>query len=133
MSIRDYEFHDCEAAVLQAGEEGGSEHGVLTVNDVSTEDLTASLGRDTRGDHDRTGDDLMIHPRLDVGRIQEHVREPHVVEGLLAHGRDLPVDVRTDPQHRRLRHARLSPESLDEVIDLPGRRAGHISGHDHAP
>ena len=131
--IRDHEVHAAKPALLEAGEERGPKHGVLAVAHVLAEDLTAPLGGHARGDHDRTGDGLMVHPRFDVGRVQEHVRERRVPERTLPHRCDLTVDVRTDPRHRQLRHPRLATQGLDKVIVLPGRRAGDVGGHDHPP
>ncbi len=123
MGVKDHQIHASEAAVLQTGEEAGPAHGVLTVPVVDAEDLTAALRCHSQGDHDRTQDDLLVYPRLDVVGIQEHVRERRMVEESLAHGCDLTVDVRTDRRYSRLRNARLAAERLDEVIDLPRRRA----------
>ena len=74
----------------------------------------------------------MVHACSDVGGIQENVRERHVVEGALADGGDLTVNVRTDPRHRRFRHPESQP-SLDESINLPRRRTRHVRGHNHTP
>ena len=73
----------------------------------------------------------MDHPRFDVGRVQEHVREHRMPERTLPHRCDLTVDVRTDPRHHRLRHPRLATQCLDEVVDLPGGRARDVGGHNH--
>ena len=95
--VRDQELHTAQPAAFQAREEAGPEHGVLGVPDVNTEDLTPSLGGHARGDHDRTGHDLILDPCLDVGRVKEHVRERYMPEWPLADRGGLTVDVRADP------------------------------------
>ena len=80
-----------------AREERRPEHLVLGVAHVHTEDLTAPFGGHARGDHHRTGHDLMVHPGFDVGRVHEHVGERDMPKRALPHGCDLTVDVRTDP------------------------------------
>ena len=101
VSVGDHEVHALKTAVLQAGEEAGPEHGILGVADADTEDLTDLLSGHARGDHDRTRDDLMVHPCLDVGHVEEHVGVRHMPQRTLPHRCDLMVDVGTDPLHRR--------------------------------
>ena len=68
---------------------------------VTAASCRRSVRRDAVGDDDRTGHDLVVDARLEVGRTQEHVREHRRTERALGDGDDLAVDVLTDPRHRR--------------------------------
>ena len=48
------------------------------VSDVEADHFAASGGGDPDGDDDRLGDDPVVHPRFDIGGVEEHV---WVVEG----------------------------------------------------
>lgn len=69
MRIRADQLQTSKSVALEAGEKRCSEHGVRGVAHVDTEDLTVSLGGHARGNHDRSGEDLMVDARLDVGRV----------------------------------------------------------------
>lgn len=118
---------------MRHSEERGPEHLVLAVADVDAEHLPVLVGGDAGGDHDGAGDDPVVDPGLGVGGVEVHVGEGDMVEAAGAEHRDLFVDAGTDPRHRRLRHSGLAPERPDQVVDLPGARAGGVGGHDHAP
>ena len=71
MRVGDHWVHTAQPAVLEPGAERRPEHGVLAVAQVDTDYRTASLGRDARGDDDRTGHGRVVDPRLDLGRVSD--------------------------------------------------------------
>ena len=72
------------------------------------------------------GDDEVHRTQPAVLQAREERRPQHLALGVAhAHAEDL-----TDPRHRRLQHARLMHERLDEVVDLASRRARVEGGRD---
>ena len=133
MSIGDHELHAREPAVGEVAEELGETRLVLRVTDVDPDDLTVPVPTHGGSDHHGLGHDPPVLPHLQVGRVKPQVDERDAVQTALPQLCDVLIDVGTDPRHGRLRHARVAPQRLDEVIDLPGRRAGDVGGHDLRP
>ena len=80
MGVGDDQAHAAEAPVSQAAEERGPEHLVLGVADIDAEHLPIPVRGHAGGHDDSTGDDPMVDPGLDVGRVQIHVRHGEVIE-----------------------------------------------------
>jgi hypothetical protein len=109
-----------------AGERTG-----LAVADGESEDFAVAVGGDPGGDHDGLGDHPPVHPRLAVGRIQEHVGEWLSGQRPVGERRDLGVEVGADPRHLRLGDPGVRAECLDQVVDLPRRHPVQVGLHHH--
>jgi hypothetical protein len=72
----------------QAAQEGRPEGAVLAVTDGQSEHLAVPAAADPGGDDDRLGDDLRAVVGLDVGRVEEEVREGGVGERLEQRGEE---------------------------------------------
>ena len=108
----------------------GPERLVLRVTDVDPDDLTVPIPAHGSGDHHGLRDDPPVLPDLQGGRIQPRGDERDAVQTAPSQLGDVLIDVGTDPGHGRLQQARVAPKRLDEVLDLTGRRAGDVGGHD---
>ncbi len=62
-----------KSVVFEDGEDSLTKQCVLTVCDAVTENRSSSLVRDLRLNHDRTGHNLGVDVRVDVGRVDPHV------------------------------------------------------------
>ena len=82
------------------------------------------------GDHHGPRDDLMVHPRLAVGRVQVDVGEADVVERAGAERGQRLVQGRADPRDLRLGDAAVPAEGFDQVIHAAGGDAVHVCLHD---
>ena len=141
VGIGDHQLGAGQAAGLQRPQECRPERPVLAVADGEPEDLTATVRGDTGGDHDRLGHHPgplaalattgATDPGLAVGRIEEHVRELLVGQIPIGERCDLLVQVGADPRHLRLADPGLGTQRLNQVVDLPHARTGHIRLHDH--
>jgi hypothetical protein len=69
---------------------------------------------------------------VDAGLAVRVVEEYVGVAGFaqVAERGDLPVQIRANPGHFRLRDAGVGAECLDQVVDLPGRDAEEVGVHD---
>jgi hypothetical protein len=112
MVIGDDELHAAQPAGAQASEEGGPEGAVLRVADVDAEHLAVAGGGDTGGDHHGAGHDPAPDPALEVGGVDEHVREPGVVQGPVPERLKVPVQVDADPTDFALGDAAGGAEGL---------------------
>ena len=97
VGVGDDQLHAGQAAGLEGAQERGPERAVLAVPDVDAEDLAVAVGADADRDDHGLGDDLVVHPGLAVGRVQEHVRVGRRGKGAAAERGDLVVQVRADP------------------------------------
>jgi hypothetical protein len=138
VGIGDHQPGAGQAAGLQRPQECRPERPVLAVADGEPEDLTATVRGDTGGDHDRLGHHpgalpvpSAADPGLAVGRIEEHVGERGLGQRPVRERGDLLVEVRADPGHLRLGDPGVRTQRLDQVVDLPHRRAGHVGLHHH--
>ena len=89
--------------------------------------------RDPGGDDHGARHDAVVVAGLDVGGVQVHVRHGDVIEPPGAEHGDLVVDAGADPLTPSTSTPRLAPQRPDEIVDLPGRGAGDVRGHDHRP
>jgi hypothetical protein len=98
---------------------------VLRVADGEPEDLTAPVGGDTGGDHDRLGH----HPRslavagatdpgLAAGRVEEHIGERGLREAAVGEVGDLLIEIGADPGDLGLGDPGVGAQGADEVVDL---------------
>ncbi|CDK01732.1 hypothetical protein MIC448_820029 [Microbacterium sp. C448] len=111
---------DLQPAVAQAAEELRPEIGGLRVTQRHPEDLPASLTGDAGRDDEGLGDDTAAVADIEVGGVQEQVREPSVIDPAreeLLHGF---VDLTADPRHRRPGDAGVVAQRPDQLIDLAG-------------
>jgi hypothetical protein len=129
--VGDDESDPGQAPFLQAAEEAAPEHFVFAVADVDPEDLPAAGGGDPGGDHDGHRRDLTVPADVEVGGVEEHVRERGVVQRAATERRDLLVQAGADPRHLRLGDARPDPECGHEVVDRAGRHPVHPRFHHH--
>ena len=133
VSIADDEPDAVESAVLEVAEELGPERLALRVADVDPEDLAVAVGPDNGGDDHGLGDDLPRFADVDVGRIQPYVDERQMVQPPLPQDGDVLIDELADARPRRLAHAAVAAERLDQVVDLPRGGSGDVGAHDHRP
>jgi hypothetical protein len=73
----------------------------------------------------------VVHPALQVGGVQEDVRELDVGEAPGPEGGHLGVQLPADPAHLGLGDPAVHPEGRHQVVDLPGRHAVDVGLHDH--
>jgi putative intracellular protease/amidase len=74
-----------------------------------------------------------ISATMNVGGVQPDVDERLMIQPAGAEHVDVGVDLGADPRHRRLRDPAVATERFHQVVDLPGRGAGDVGGHDHRP
>ena len=86
---------------LQRPQERPPRHLVLGVADLHTQDFTAAVGGDAGRDHDGRRGDLATGGAADmeIGGVEEHVREADVVQRPGAERLDLLVQPGADPAH----------------------------------
>ena len=116
---------------LQRPQERGPERAVLGVADVEAQHFTAAVGGDAGGDHHRLAHHPPVHPRLAVGRVEEHIRIGNLGQRPVPERANLLVQVSADPRHLRLRDPGLGAQRLDQVVDLPGRHPVQVGLHHH--
>jgi hypothetical protein len=131
MGIGDDQLDAGEPAGLERAQEGGPKGAVLAVADVQAEDFPAAVGGDPGGDHDRAADHPPIDAGLEVGGVQEQVREGGMRQRARAEGRHLTVQLGADAADLGLGDASVHAQGLDQVVDLAGGGAVHIGLHDH--
>ena len=108
-----------QATLFQGAEEPAPKHLVLGVADIQAEDLPATVGGDRGGDDDGHRGDLPAADRaagsgaadMQVGGVEEHIRERGVVQRPVPERRDLLVQPGADPRHLRLRDAGPDPSA----------------------
>ncbi len=99
--------------------QGGPEHFVFGVAHIEIQDLTVSIGGDTGGDDHGPGDDPVVFVAVDIGGVDERVRELDVIQAPVTERGDFLVELFTDPAYGRLRDLRVDSESPHQVIHLP--------------
>src|SRR5215211_4119850 len=72
-----------------------------------------------------------IDPGLEVGGVDEQVREGCVSQRPRAEGGHVTIQLGADPGDLRLGDPRLHTQGLDQVVDLAGGSAVHVGLHDH--
>jgi hypothetical protein len=77
MSIGNDEVNTTQATGFQTSQERGPKRAILAVTNVHPEDFTAAIRADTDSDDDGLGHDPVIHTRLAIRGIKEHVRVFH--------------------------------------------------------
>lgn len=73
----------------------------------------------------------MVHPRLAVRGVEEHIRVASLAEVPVPERSNLTIQVRANPRHFGLGDASVRAEGLDDVIDLPGGHPMQVSLHHH--
>jgi hypothetical protein len=130
VGVRHHELDTGESAGLQRAEERGPKGAVLAVTNIQPEDLAAAVGSHAGGGHDRSGDDPSVDAGLEVGGVQEHIREGGMGKRAGPERLDLLVQLATDPADLTLGDAAVDAQGLDQVVDLAGRGAVSIGLHD---
>jgi hypothetical protein len=100
VGVRDDQLHPGQPAGLQAAEERRPEGAILAVADVQAQHLSAAVGGHAGGDHDRAAHHPAVHAGLEVGGVQEQVREAGVGQRARAERGDLAVQL--DPRGAEL-------------------------------
>jgi hypothetical protein len=118
VGLRDDQLDSGPAAGLQGAQERRPEGAVLAIADVQAEDFPAAVGGDPGGDDDRAADDPPIHPGLEVGGVQEQVREGCMGQRPGSEGRDLSVQLDTDPADLGLGDASVHAQALTRSSTL---------------
>ena len=138
MGVGDHQRGAVQAAGLERAQERGPERPVLAVTDGEAQHFPSPVSGHAGGDHDGLGG----HPGalaalaatdagLAVRRVQEHVGELLLGQVPVGERRDLGVEVRADPGDLGLGDPGVRTQRLDQVIDLPHARAGHVGLHHH--
>jgi hypothetical protein len=78
VGVGDDQLHPGQPSGLERAQERGPEGAILAVAHVQAEDFPAAVGGHPGGDDDRAADDPAIHAGLEVGGVQEQVREAGV-------------------------------------------------------
>jgi hypothetical protein len=84
VGVADDQPHAGETAGSERAQEARPEGAVLGVADRETQDLPVTARGDSRGDHDCLGHQLCSLVGLDVGRIEEQIRDADMVDTGLA-------------------------------------------------
>src|SRR5680860_805904 len=108
------------------------EHLVLAVAHIDAEDLAGVVGRHAGGDHGRAGH----HPAVDAGTRREAVSQNTYGNPAWSslRCRNTSTSASMSAQVRDtvdLENAAVAPERPHQVVDLAGRGAVHVGGHDH--
>jgi hypothetical protein len=111
VSVGDDELDTGQPAGLERAQEGGPERAVLAVTHIQAQDLPAAVGGDPGGDHHRPRHHPAVDPGLEVGGVDEQVREAGVGQRPGAEGGHLAIQFGADPGHLRLG---------DPTVDAPG-------------
>ena len=88
---------DLQPPVAEATEELGPEVRGLRVTEGHPEDLSPALTADTGGNHESVRDDAAAVADVEVGGVQEQVREPGVIDPAVQELMHRLVDLGTDP------------------------------------
>jgi hypothetical protein len=133
VGVGDHQAHPFEAAGPQRAQEGRPEGAVLGVADGQAEHLAAAIGAHAGGDHHRLADDVRALVGLQVGRIQEQVREARVPQRPVAEGTHVLVELGADARDLGLADAGVDAQGLHEVVDLARRDAVGVGLHHDRP
>ena len=114
-----------------AAEERDPERAVFGVADFDAEDFPVTAAGHAGGHYHRLGHDPPAAAGLDVGGVEEHIRELDMIEGPVPERLERLVELRADAAHFALGDPRRRAERLDEVVDLAGRHAVHVGLHHH--
>jgi hypothetical protein len=131
VGVGDDQLHPGKAAGLQRAQERGPERAVLTVADLKAQHLPVPVGGDASGHDDGLGDHPVADPRLAVGGVQEHIREPLGGQAAILERGHFSVEVSADPADLALGDPAVGAQGLDQVVDLAGGGAVQIRLHDH--
>jgi hypothetical protein len=96
-----------QPAGFQAAQERGPEGAVLAVADLAAEHLAAAVGGDPGGDHHRPRHHPTVDPGLDIGGVQEQIREAGVRQRPASESGDLLVQLGADAGDLRLGDPRV--------------------------
>ena len=129
--IGDHQLHPGQAPGPQTLEERRPERSRLAVAHGHAQHLPVTVGAHPGGYHHGTGDHPAVDPTLDVGGVGEDVGKLDVVEGPVAEGLEIGVELGADAAHLALGDPRAHAQGLDQVIDLAGAHAVHVGLHDH--
>jgi hypothetical protein len=131
VGVGDDQLDAVKPAGFERAQERGPERAVLAVTNVQAEDLSAAVGGDAGGDHHRAADHPAVHAGLEVGGVQEQVREGGVRKRAGPEAGDLGVQLATDPADLGLGDPGVHAQGLDQVVDLAGGGAVHVGLHHH--
>jgi hypothetical protein len=131
VGVGDDQLDAGEPAGLERAQERGPEGAVLAVADVQAQHLPTAISGHPGGDHHRPGDDPAVHAGLEVGGVNEHIREAGVGQGAGPERGHLGVELGADPGDLALGDPAVDAQGLDQVVDLAGGGAVRIGLHDH--
>jgi hypothetical protein len=131
VGVGDDQLHPGQPTGLERAQQRRPEGTVLGVADIQAEHFPAAVGGHPGGDDDRPGDHPAVHAGLEVGGVQEQVREGGVGQRTGPEVGDLGVQLGADPGDLRLGDPSVHAQGLDQVVDLAGGGAVHIGLHDH--
>ena len=127
------EPHAGQAARPERPQEGRPEGALLAVADGQPQHLAVAPLGDPGGDDDGLGDDRRALAGLDVGRVEEDVREADMGEGAVAEGGDDAVELAADAADLALADAGVDAQGGHQVVHLARRDAVHVGLHDDRP
>ncbi len=119
-----------QATLSQRAQKFLPERLALAVPDHQAQDLAVAVLGDAGGDHNGPRDDLMVHPRLAVSRVQVDVGEADVIQRAGAKCGQRLVQHRADPRDFGLGDPAVPAQGFDQVIDAAGGDAVHVCLHD---
>jgi hypothetical protein len=132
VGVGDHQLDAPQPARSQAAQEGRPKGSVLGVADGQPQHLAVAVGPHPGGDHHRLAHHLWPLVGLEVGRVQEQVREGlwDRPAGELGH---LLVELGADAADLGLGDARVDPQRPHQVVHLPGAHPVHVGLHDDGP
>jgi len=80
VGVGDDQLDAVEAAGLERAQERRPEGAVLAVAHIQAQHLSAAIGGHAGGDHHRAAHHPAVYAGLEVGGVQEHIREGGVGE-----------------------------------------------------
>jgi hypothetical protein len=78
MGIGNNQLHPGQPSRLERPQKRRPERAILAVTNVQAEDFPAAVGGHAGGNDDRAADHAAVDPGLEVGGVQEQVRETDV-------------------------------------------------------
>ena len=133
VGIADDEPHAGQTARPEAAQEGRPERAVLAVADGQAQDLPVAGPTHPGGDDDRLGHHPGPVVGLDVGLIEEDVREGDVAERSVTELGHHRIELPTDPGHLAFADSGIDAQGGHEVVDLAGADTVDVGLHDDRP
>ena len=97
--VGDHQLHAGQTPGPQPAQERDPERAVFAVADFDAEHFAVTAASHAGGHYHRLGHDPPAAPGLDVGGVEEHVRELDMVEGPVPKRPEGLVELRADPAH----------------------------------